>query len=135
MVFKINIKNRGKQFSLLIKKSEERIKSEKILLREKLYNDSISRAYYSFFDSANALLVTKGLSAKTHAGVISLFSLHFIKTKLISVKYIKLFRRAKEAREEADYELLKKFFKEDAEEIIAAAEDFLQFVKENFNKK
>lgn len=63
MVFKIYSRNREKQFNLLVKKSEERIKSAKILSKEELFNDSISRAYYSFFDAANALLVTKGLSA------------------------------------------------------------------------
>lgn len=83
MTFKISLKNRQKQFLLLIKNAQSRIESAQILLKKGFYNDSVSRAYYAFFDTANALLVTKGLAAKTHAGVIALFGLHFIKTKLL----------------------------------------------------
>ena len=97
-----------------------------------MHNDAVSRAYYAFFDTASALLITKELSAKTHSGVITLFSLHFIKTKAVPLKYIHFFRRAKDAREEADYELLKKFSKKETEAIINTAQDFTQFVKENF---
>lgn len=131
MVIKISTKNKKKQASLLIKNAEERIRSANILLENKLYNDAISRAYYAFFDASNALLVTKSLMAKTHAGVINLFSLHFIKTKDIPVKYIKYFRQAKTAREEADYELLKKFSRQETEEIINTASDFIKFIKDN----
>lgn len=131
MVIKISPQNRKKQASLLIKNAKERIKSSKILLENKLYNDAISRAYYAFFDAASSLLVTKGLMAKTHAGIINLFSLHFIKTKDVPVKYIKYFRQAKTAREEADYEILRKFSQEETEEIITIAEDFIKFIKNN----
>lgn len=131
MVVKISSKNRKRQAFLLIENAEERIKSANILLENKLYNDAISRAYYAFFDAANALLVTKGLMAKTHAGVINLFSMHFIKTKQVPVEYIKYFRQAKTAREEADYELLKKFNKQETQDIINTAEGFIKFIKDN----
>lgn len=134
MVYKISSKNRKKQFALLMQNTEERIRSAEVLLKAGLYNDAVSRTYYAFFDAANALLITKGLSAKTHAGVITLFSLHFIKTNLVPVKFIKFFRRAKDAREEADYELLKRFTRKETEQIIQTAQEFLQFVKDNFSK-
>lgn len=132
MPFKISAENRKKQYLLLIKNAEERIASANILLDKGYYNDAISRAYYGFFDAANALLVTKGLAAKTHAGVINLFSLYFIKTKIIPVEYIRLFRRAKDAREQADYAILKKFNKTEAEEIIGTAKKFISFAKTIF---
>lgn len=100
--------------------------------QKKVFIDAISRAYYAFFDAANALLITKGLVAKTHAGVITLFSLHFIKSKLIPLKYIRFFRQAKDAREQADYEILKKFSKLEAKQIIQTAQDFVDFVNKNF---
>lgn len=132
MRFKISPKNRQRQFSLLVKSAQERIKSAKILFGKGFYNDAVSRAYYAFFDAANALLITKGLAAKTHAGVIALFSAHFIKTKLVPLKYIHLFRRAKEAREQADYEILKKFAKTETKQIIQTAQDFVNFASKKF---
>lgn len=134
MTFKISPKNRNKQFLLLIKNAEERIQSAELLFGKGLYNDAVSRAYYGFLDTANALLITKGITAKTHAGVITLFSLHFIKTKLVPVQYIQFFRQAKDAREEADYEFLKRFTEKETKQILQTAKEFIRFVKDNFSK-
>ncbi|OGC47991.1 hypothetical protein A2713_00550 [candidate division WWE3 bacterium RIFCSPHIGHO2_01_FULL_35_17] len=132
MVFKISSQNRKKQFKLLLAKAKERLKSAKVLIDKELYNDAVSRSYYGFFDAANAVLITKGLSAKTHSGVIVLFSKRFIKTQIIPVKYINFFRRAKEAREEADYEIFKKFNKEQALEIYNTAKEFVNYTEKHF---
>ena len=132
MRFKIDPKNRKKQFDVLISRAEERLEEAKILFRKEHCNGAISRAYYSFFETAHAVLITKGISAKTHAGLITLFSLHFIKTKQIPEKFIRFFKQAKEAREEADYGLLKKFTKKETEKIIETAEEFIKLVKDKF---
>ena len=132
MRFEIDQKNKKKQFNVLISRAEERLEEAKILFRKKHCNGAISRAYYSFFETAHAVLITKGISAKTHAGLITLFSLHFVKTKQIPVKFIRFFKQAKEAREEADYGLLKKFTKKETEKIIETAEEFIKLVKSKF---
>ena len=133
MRFKIDPKNRKKQFDVLISRAEERLEEAKILFRKEHCNGAISRAYYSFFETAHAVLITKGISAKTHAGLITLFSLHFIKTKQIPVKFIRFFKQAKEAREEADYEIYKDFSKEAVETGIKAAKEFIRRVEEIIN--
>lgn len=134
MKFEIKPENRKKQFELLMERAYKRVKSAEFLYEKEFYNDAVSRAYYAIFDAASAVLITKGLSAKTHAGVITLFNLHFVKTRKIPAKYIQSFRRAKEAREEADYEILKKFSKEETEEIIKMSKEFVNFIKEKFKK-
>jgi uncharacterized protein (UPF0332 family) len=58
--------------------------------------------------------------------------LHFIKTKKIPLKFIRFFKQAKEAREEADYGLLKKFSKKETEKIIETAEEFIKLVSDKF---
>ena len=44
------------------------------------YEDSVSRAYYAVYHAAQGLLLTEGEHASTHKGVLTLFSLFFVKT-------------------------------------------------------
>jgi uncharacterized protein (UPF0332 family) len=41
---------------------------------------AVNRLYYACFYAVSALLVDKGISVKTHAGVRQMFGLHFIST-------------------------------------------------------
>jgi len=132
MKIKLDPKNTKKQFDIHICRAKENLEEAKILLKEKSYRGAISRAYYSFFEAANAALITKGLVAKTHAGVIQLFSLNFVKTNDVPAKFVRFFNRAREAREEADYQFLKEFTGEETKIIIKTAEEFLKEIKETF---
>jgi uncharacterized protein (UPF0332 family) len=118
MKFKINPENKKLQFKIHILRAKENLKGAKILLKGKDYRGAISRAYYPFFEAAHAALITKGITAKTHAGLITLFDLHFVKTKKISKEFAKFYKEAKKAREEADYGFLKKFTKKEAEKLL-----------------
>jgi uncharacterized protein (UPF0332 family) len=42
--------------------------------------DALSRAYYSAFHAARALLLLDGIEPKTHSGVLGMFSAHWVKT-------------------------------------------------------
>lgn len=129
MKIKLDPKNAKKQFDIHICRAKENLEEAKILLEEKSYRGAISRTYYSFFEAANAALITKGLTAKTHAGVIQLFSLNFVKTNDVPAKFARFFSKAREAREEADYQFLKEFSKEETEIIIKTAEEFLKEIE------
>ena len=59
MRFEIEPKNRKKQFNVLILRAEERLEEAKILFQKEHCNGAISRAYYSFFETAHAVLITK----------------------------------------------------------------------------
>lgn len=112
-----------------LKNAKERIESAEILRDAGKYNDAISRIYYAFFDAATAALLSKNLTAKTHHGLIIIFEDNFIKTNIIKPEFGKWLRRAKEAREEADYEVYKKFTTEDVERGIRAAEEFIKNIE------
>ena len=44
------------------------------------YSDAVSLSYYAMFLVAKALILKKGIKApKTHAGLIHLFNLHYVK--------------------------------------------------------
>jgi len=135
MKFKIDLQNTRKQSKIHILRAKENLKEAKILFREKSFRGAVSRAYYSFFEVAHAALITKGFVPKTHAGMIQLFSLHFIKTNKIPAKFARFFSIAREAREEADYQFLKEFKKEETERIIKTAGDFIEIIEKKFFQK
>ncbi|HED36945.1 MAG TPA: HEPN domain-containing protein [Ignavibacteria bacterium] len=109
-----------------LKNAKDRLESAEILMNAGKYNDAISRVYYAFFDAATAALLSKNLTVKTHHGLIVLFEQNFIKTGKVNVGVGKWLARAKEAREEADYEIYKKFNKETVESGINAAKKFIK---------
>lgn len=117
-----------------LERAKSRIRSAEVLKKAGQYNDAISRVYYAFFDAATAALISKGLFAKTHHGVIILFEQHFIKTGVASIQAGRWLARALEARQEADYEVYKEFTKEQVEAGIKAAKEFIAEIK-NILKK
>jgi uncharacterized protein (UPF0332 family) len=62
-------------------------------LEHGFYATAINRAYYAIFYAASGLLLTKGISRSKHAGIISAFREHFVKSGLIEVEYSDLWRR------------------------------------------
>ncbi len=123
-----------KEIKKYLDNAKDRIKSAEILKAGGQYNDAISRVYYAFFDAATAALLSKDLTARTHHGLILLFEKNFIITGEIKAEVGRWLRRAKEAREEADYEIYKKFSEKTVEVGIKAAKEFIQVV-ENIIKK
>lgn len=59
----------------LIEKAERKLQAAQKLYEIKMYEDAISRGYYASYHAGMALLVSKGLSAKTHSGLLAMISL------------------------------------------------------------
>lgn len=120
-----------------IEKAQEKLKSAKDLFENSDWNDCVSRAYYCVFHTTQAILLTEGLSADTHRGLLNLFGLHFIKTGKLNKKFGKILSNLKDNRENGDYEVFSVVDKEIAERSIKEAEEFLQeaqqFLKEYLN--
>ena len=118
-----------KEIEALLKISQQNLTDAKALLKSGGYRSAISRAYYMFLDLAKAALLTEGIIIKSHTGAVTNFAETFVKRGLIKGDYGRAFRRALEIRFEADYEALHEFTKEEAEEVIKEAEEFLEEVK------
>ncbi len=114
---------------VLMEKARNRLKAAHYLFENGFYEDSVSRAYYSMFLAAKALLLKKNITAKTHRGVISKFGLEFINKNVIEEYYGKALRIAEELREEADYSIYRKISREEAESVIKDAEKFLERIE------
>ena len=118
-----------KEIESLLKISQQNLIDAKTLLETGGYRSAVSRAYYMFLDLAKAALLTKDVITRSHAGAVAKFGQIFVKSGIIKGDYGRAFRRALEIRFEADYEALREFAKEEAEEVIKEAEDFFNEVK------
>lgn len=112
-----------------LSKAEEKLKMAKKLLENEGYDDATSRAYYSSFHAAQAVLLTEDLSANTHQGLLNLFGLHFVKTGKFANRFGKMLSNLKDDRENGDYEIYSAIDKESAEQAINEADEFLKEAK------
>ncbi|HUS60047.1 MAG TPA: HEPN domain-containing protein [Nevskiaceae bacterium] len=124
----------AKTVEALLSLAREKLSAADGLSRMGFYRDAISRAYYGMYHGAQALLLAYGKRAIGHAGTISAFNHHFVKTDKISKKFTKWFSALKESREFADYEGLKKFTKGDVRKAIKEVEEFLKEVEKLVKK-
>ena len=83
-----------KEIELQLLLAEESLEEAKILFEREHYMGAVSRAYYSMFHGARALLLMKEIIPKKHSGVISMFGLHFVKEGDIEEFYGKIFGRS-----------------------------------------
>lgn len=90
------------------------------------FEDTVSRAYYAVFHAVQALLLTEGQKADTHKGIVTLFSLLFVKTGKFSKDMGKYLANLKDDRERGDYEVFSYIDKETAEAAINEAKEFLR---------
>ena len=116
-----------------IENAEEKLEAAEYLLEGGFYNDAASRAYYSMFYSARALLSLKEIYPKAHKGVILKFGLEFVKKGFVEEVYGRALSHAKDRREVADYDIEKNIGEEEAEAIVEDAERFLVRIKEAIN--
>lgn len=75
-----------------------------LLIEHHSYMAAVNRLYFACFYAVSALLLTYGHSAKTHAGLRSLFSQHIIHSGMLPNEYSVLYNNLLEAREDADYD-------------------------------
>lgn len=117
-----------------IEKAAEKLKAAKVLFENSDYDDATSRAYYCCFHAAQAVLLTEGLSADTHQGLLNLFGLHFVKTGKFDDRFGKILSNLKDDRENGDYEIYSAIDEETAKRAIDEAKEFLKEAKRHLAK-
>lgn len=117
------------EVKIFIRKAETKLNTAKILFEEEIYEDAISRAYYSMYYAAKALLRTRNIFTKTHKGLISKLGLEFVKNGEIEAEYASMIATVEERRERADYDAYYEPSRDEAEKIIEDVERFLERIK------
>jgi uncharacterized protein (UPF0332 family) len=90
---------------------------------------SVNRIYYACFYAVSAALLRKELRFKKHSGVRAAFHQHLIKTGMVSDEYRKFYDELFEARQRGDYIELVSFEKEQVEDWLQQAEQFVETIK------
>lgn len=103
-----------------------------LLLNNNAFNATVNRLYYACFYAASALLLTKDISPKTHAGTKQMFGLHFISPGIVGEQSGNFYAEIFEMRQEADYEDLLSYegdevsvLLEQAHTLISEAEQYI----------
>lgn len=116
-------------------KADNCLKSSKLLLENRLYENSISMSYYAMYNSLTALLFRIGIKCENHSASILLLKNLFGKAELF-----KTISAAKEERIDKQYYITSKnnmhLTKESCEDMFKKAEDFIVKIKlyiENLN--
>ena len=110
--------------------AEETLAAAKKLQAEGYYRDAVNRAYYAMFYCGLGLLATRELGSSKHSGVLSQFSLHFVKTGLFSKESGRYLREAFELRQRCDYREFVEIQQEQVNEVIQHAEKFMHESRE-----
>lgn len=113
--------------------SSEKVKASGILLQNGMYKDSIGRSYYAIFSATRALLALDCVDFSKHAGVIAYFQKNYVKEGLFEKKYSKIIQTAFQIRNRSDYDDYFIVSKDEAQEQLNFAQDFLEAVKKYIN--
>ena len=93
------------------------------------FDSCASRCYYAMFFVAEAVLLTKNLTASSHKGVISLFGQHFIKTGIFERNLGKALSEAYDKRLVGDYGVGFVVTEQQAQDLLETAQDFVRRLK------
>lgn len=100
-----------------------------------MYKPSLNRSYYSIFHAMRAITALEGFDSSKHSGVIAYFNLNFVKTGIFQKETSKIIKNASIMREQSDYSDFFIASKQDAEEQIERAKEFIEVVEKYLKDK
>ena len=116
--------------SYRIDKAEEVYSAAVLLYNAGQWNSAINRPYYACFYAASALLLKRGVGAKSHAGVIAKFSEHVVRTGEMIADEYRVYSKLLNWRTKGDYSDMFDFTEEDVASVMAPTRTFLDKVKQ-----
>jgi uncharacterized protein (UPF0332 family) len=124
--------NRKENIRAELDRATEALAAATLLYENGYISDAISRLYYFVLYHIRALLLSKGLEPRSHDGALRLFGLHFVREGQMDRRTAQVFSKLMKFREEADYNPISMFtkedfvaFKEEAEILAASVKNYL----------
>jgi uncharacterized protein (UPF0332 family) len=115
------------QQSALVEKAKESLQAARLLHEHEQYSFAASRAYYTMFYLAEAMLLGDGLAFSKHSAVHAAFGERYAKTGRVPTGLHRYLIEGMETRHLADYSTTPVAAEEAAQQ-IARAEEFLEVV-------
>lgn len=110
----------------LMDKARQSLRAAKLLEAEGLYDFAVSRAYYTMFYVAEALLLGNGLAFSRHSAVISAFGQQFAKTGRVPAEFHRYLIEGQDKRNVGDYDIGPALDAHEAAGEISRAQQFLE---------
>ena len=118
----------------LIEKAEKFLSTAEQALITGDYDSCVSRCYYAMFFMAEAVLLTKNITASSHKGVISKFGEHFVKTKILERSLGKALNDGYDKRLVGDYGVGFTITEQQAKDSLITTKDFVRRLKSYLKK-
>jgi uncharacterized protein (UPF0332 family) len=118
----------------LLNKAEESLQAARLLHQEGYNEFAISRAYYTMFYLAEAMLASIGLSFSSHAAVNAAFGREFAKPNIVDRKFHRYLLDAEDMRHMGDYAVGATLTAAHASETLTWATEFLAMTRYYFSQ-
>ena len=115
--------------SYWLEKSQESLEAARDEMKAGRISFSVNRIYYACFYAVSAVLLKKELRFKKHSGVRAAFHQHLIKSGMVDDQYRKFYDELFEARQRGDYIELVSFEKNQVEDWLQQASQFVEAIK------
>ncbi len=112
-----------------LSRAENTLNDAKILAKSNSWNSCVNRLYYSSFYAVTSLLISKGIEAKTHNGVKTIFFKEFIATGLLEREFGVLYSDLIDWRSEGDYDDFTEYDSDTVLPMIEKVEKFVTKIK------
>jgi uncharacterized protein (UPF0332 family) len=110
-------------------RAQKSLQSARLLLRDSLLEDTLSRAYYAILHAARAVLLAEGVNVTSHRAVRRLFGQHLIKSGKLSAHLATILAEEQDDRMLADYDVLFDPERERVQKRVDDAEAFLVAIR------
>jgi uncharacterized protein len=114
-------------------RAKEALDDARILVEKARWNSAINRLYYAAYYAVITLLLNIDLCPKTHNGVKTNFSEHFIKNGTLPKEYGKLYSQLFTWRQKGDYSDLFYFDSEKVIPYIEPVEKLIDLIAKQIN--
>jgi uncharacterized protein (UPF0332 family) len=115
-----------------LEQADEAIAAATLNLTNGLHRSAVNRAYYAMFYAVLALLAARQSETSRHSGAISQFDQLYVKPALLPQDFSRWLHDAFLNRQAADYGADLKLSREDIDELVAHAREFLTGVRQYF---
>lgn len=119
-----------------LEKAEKTYDAALKIIQLNFVETAANRLYYSAYYAVGGLLLAYGITTRTHNGIKSMFSLHFIKTKVIDSRYASIYSRLLSLRMTGDYEDRRNLDMEtDVKPLVEPTRELIELVSKLAKKK
>ena len=128
----LNSEERSAVVAYRVEKAKSTMIEAEGIANQGYWNAAANRLYYAAYYMVSALLIQNGFSAQSHSGVISLFSLHFVKTQKVSKEFGKTYSQLFELRLTGDYDDLYNLDEERVKPFVVLTKKFINEIEKLF---